>query len=170
GHGGGIRVYSEPGRGTTIKVLFPAAEAAPDEALPAKPSPEPGGGAAPGGLVLVVDDDPSVREVATHMLGAAGYRVIVARDGQEAVDTYRERQAEVCLVLLDMTMPRKSGEEAYREMRAIRPDVNVILSSGYNEQEAVRKFSGKELAGFIQKPYRAKQLLELVARVCGQGA
>jgi DNA-binding response OmpR family regulator len=75
------------------------------------------------------------------------------------VDIFAERADEVDLVLLDMTMPRMGGEEAFRELRKLRPRVPVILSSGYNEQDATARFAGKGLAGFIQKPYRPSELL-----------
>jgi PAS domain S-box-containing protein len=162
GHGGGIRVYSEEGRGTTFKVLLPSAEGTVAVAEPASP-----GAAAPKrtGLILVADDDHSVRDVARDMLESAGHRVMVAADGVEAVALFRARAGEISLVLLDMTMPHMGGEETFREIRGIRPDARVILSSGYNEQDATNRFAGKGLAGFIQKPYRFEALTAKVQEV-----
>ncbi len=155
GHRGGIKIYSEPGKGTTFTVLFPAGEGA--TAFP-ESTHEEAGAVDQAGLVLVVDDDPSVCDVARAMLEAAGFQVVVAADGREAVDLFRARAPEISLVLLDMTMPRMGGEEAFREIRRIRGDARVILSSGYNEQDATNHFAGKGLAGFIQKPYRVAAL------------
>ncbi|HSH69825.1 MAG TPA: response regulator [Deferrisomatales bacterium] len=106
-----------------------------------------------------MDDDASVRDVARAMLEAAGFQVVGAADGIEAVALFRSRAAEISLGLLDMTMPHMGGEETFREIRRIRGDARVILSSGYNEQDATSRFAGKELAGFIQKPYRANALV-----------
>lgn len=83
---------------------------------------------------------------------------------------FRERPMEITLVLLDMTMPRMSGEEAFREMRRIRPDVRVVLTSGYNEQEATTRFTGKGLAGFIQKPFTHASLLAKVREALESGS
>ncbi|RMG86614.1 MAG: response regulator, partial [Candidatus Dadabacteria bacterium] len=88
-----------------------------------------------------------------------------AADGLEAVERLREEPGAFDLVLLDMTMPRMGGEEAFREIRKIRPGLPVILASGYNEQEATNRFAGKGLAGFIRKPYRMAELVEVVGRV-----
>jgi PAS domain S-box-containing protein len=158
GHKGGIRVYSERGKGTTVKVLLPAAAGA---ALPAAdvPTRAPAADGGPGrGLVLVVDDEETVRETTRIMLEESGFSVVSANDGVEAVELYRRRAGEIAAVLLDMTMPRMGGEGTFRELRRIDPGVAVILSSGFAEQEALNRFAGKGLAGFLQKPYRAREL------------
>ncbi len=165
-HRGAIKVYSEVGRGTTFKMLLPAAEGA-AEALtrpPAKDRPE-----ATTGLVLVVDDETSVRTVVKRLLESAGYAVITAADGEEGVEVFRAHHPHVRAVILDVTMPRMGGEEAFRRLRQIDPDVRVILSSGYSEQEATSQFAGKGLAGFLEKPFRAEALFECVRLVCGPG-
>jgi CheY-like chemotaxis protein len=145
-------------------VLFPSTENEPSQA------PQPGAAVqvpAGGGTVLVVDDDPSVRQVASQMLEMAGYEVLLAGDGGEAVACFAARPEAIDLVLLDMTMPNMDGSEAFQELRKLRPDVRVILSSGYNEQDATNRFAGKGLAGFIQKPYRAAKLLAAVGEALG---
>jgi PAS domain S-box-containing protein len=161
GHHAAIKVYSEPGRGTTFKVLFPAASSA---TLPApaaaNPEPEPAGGLHRG-TVLVVDDDETVRTVTRRILERAGFDVLLAADGVAALDVYRANPG-IVLVLLDMTMPRMDGEECFRELRHLDPSVRVVLTSGYNEQDATTRFVGKGLAGFIQKPYRPADLIERV--------
>lgn len=98
------------------------------------------------------------------MLERVGYRVLLTCDGCEAVETFKAHHETVDLVLLDMTMPRMSGEEALEQIRGINPNVKVIISSGYNEQEAINRFSGQELAAFIQKPYRPRDLIRLIGR------
>jgi two-component system cell cycle sensor histidine kinase/response regulator CckA len=117
------------------------------------------------GAVLVVDDEAVVRQMARAILERYGYSVIVAEDGAQGVAMFRVGAHEIDVVLLDMTMPVMSGEEALREMQKIQPGVNVVLSSGYSEAEANRRFAGYEIAGFIQKPYTAKQLAEKVKSV-----
>jgi len=156
GHRGAVRVYSEPGRGTSIKVLLPAERTDQSQREAAVENQHP---ARRDTLVLVVDDDETVRIVTGAILERAGYRVVMASDGRDAVDIFTRRQHEIALVLLDMTMPVMGGEEAFRELRQINPRVQVILSSGYNEQDATNRFVGKGLAGFVQKPFDAKTLL-----------
>jgi PAS domain S-box-containing protein len=159
-HRGAIRVYSEPGKGSTFKVLFPAGTAA-------APAPAAAAGAPVEewrghGTVLVADDEETVRTVAKQSLEHAGFRVLLAGDGREAVDLFRARHAEIDATLLDLTMPRLSGEDAFREIRRIQPDAPVLFTSGYNEDSATERLAGKGLAGFIQKPYRHA---ELVAKI-----
>jgi PAS domain S-box-containing protein len=161
GHGGALAVHSTPGRGTTFKVFFPAQ---PQEL--ATPAATPADATRKGaGLILIVDDDETVRAVARQALERGGYEVIEARDGRFAVDQVRAQGSSVALVLLDMTMPHMGGQEAFKEMRQVLPDLRVILSSGYSEAEALGRFEGQGLKGFIQKPYAPKDLLAQVQSV-----
>jgi len=153
GHKGAIRVYSEAGRGSTFKVLLPVSEEA-ARAAGCRPPPSEKEAEAPAkGTVLLVDDDPTIRAVGRVMLERMGYTAILASDGREALEVFRARAGEIGAVVLDLTMPGMDGEECFRELRRRRPDLRVILSSGYNEQDVVQRFAGKGLAGFIQKPY-----------------
>jgi CheY-like chemotaxis protein len=161
GHKGALKVYSTPGRGTTFKVLVPASTAKPlqrqgEYALNTRGS---------GEMVLVADDEVIVRQATKNMLERHGYLVVLADNGREAVDLFRILEDKVSVVLLDMTMPVMSGEDAFRELKQIRPDVRVVLTSGYNEVEAVRRFTGKGLAGFIQKPFSSARLVEKIRTV-----
>ncbi|GIW14964.1 MAG: hypothetical protein KatS3mg063_0817 [Tepidiforma sp.] len=158
-HRGAIKLSTAPGRGTTFTILFPAAGplAPPDPA----PAPETASTSLPRAVILVVDDDETVRAVTRRMLELSGFPVLLAADGAEAVALYRERPG-IDLVLLDLTMPAMDGEETFRELRRLDPGVRVILTSGYSEQDAADRFAGTGLAGFIQKPYRPQDLIETV--------
>ena len=98
------------------------------------------------------------RQFARRCLKRLGFDVLTAEDGREGLAIYRAHQDIIRVVLLDMMMPHMGGEQTFTELRRIDPDVRVILSSGYNEQDAVRRFAGRGLAGFIQKPYRVQSL------------
>ena len=156
-HKGAIKVYSAQGKGSTFKVLLPAAGTG-DERDDARETSDLVG----SGVVLVVDDEPVVRQTAKSSLQRYGYTVLLAEDGQSALDLFREMSGRINLVLLDMTMPGISGEETLRQLHLTRPGVPVLLTSGYNEVEAIHRFAGKGLAGFIQKPYTAVQLAEKI--------
>ncbi len=158
GHKGTLKVYSQLGQGSTFKVLLPVTEKQAG-VQPKRPSAEALAGEA---TVLVIDDEQVVRQTAKAMLERYGYTVLVAENGKEGIDLFRIVLDKVEVVILDMTMPVMSGEETLRNLRVIKPDVKVLLSSGYNESEAIRRFTGKGLVGFIQKPYSALHLAETV--------
>lgn len=164
GHKGGIWIESEPGVGTTFKVLFPALDhqTEPTEKRAAQETDWRG-----SGTVLVVDDEELLRDLATDVLEQVGFTVLTASDGAQAVDLFRERHAEIDCVLLDLKMPRMGGEEAFEELRKIRADVPVILSSGYSEEESTKQFAGRGLAGFLQKPYALEDLKRNLREVLG---
>ncbi len=159
GHEGAYRVYSEPGQGTSFKVLLPLTSAQPDseEAPPVA--------SVRAGQILVVDDNESARNVARRILERAGFDVLLAADGREGLSLYSTHRSEVQLVLLDMTMPHMNGEETCRRLRLHDPDLRIVMMSGYNEQEIVRRLAGRGLAGFIQKPFQPRALVAKVAEV-----
>lgn len=159
GHKGGIRVYSEPGKGTAFRVLFPAAETAPPQPAPEVVVDDT---AVTAGAVLVIDDERDVREAVGDILAQENIPVLTAPGGEAGLALYQERRDEIALVLLDLTMPGMSGEDTFRALRRRDPEIQVILSSGYNKVEATRRFLGKGLAGFMQKPYSAQRLVHEV--------
>jgi two-component system, cell cycle sensor histidine kinase and response regulator CckA len=165
GHKGAMRVYSEKGRGTTFKMLLPVHHGE----VPASERASDGSqGWRGSGVVLLADDEESIRSMGRRLLERAGFQVLLAADGQEAIDLFVRNQAQIRLVILDMTMPHLDGEACYRELRRISPGIKVIMTSGYNEQEVISRFVGKGLAGFVQKPYKAIELLSSVRKVLGQ--
>ncbi len=158
GHKGAIQVTSEPGKGTTFRVLFPAS----GTAVPAARSEPAAASGRSSGTVLVVDDDETIRVSAQRMIERSGFSALAADGGREAIHLFREHQDKVNCVLLDLTMPDLDGEETFRELHRIRPGIRVILTSGYSEEAATERFAGQGLAGFIQKPY---QLGTPIARI-----
>jgi CheY-like chemotaxis protein len=162
GHKGALSVRSQASRGTSFKVYFPAQ---PEELLAASGVQGVEVAAPSGGLILVVDDDETVRAVARQTLEMKGFEVMEARDGRFGVEAVTAHGSEIALVLLDMTMPHMGGHAAFRAMRDIQPGLRVILSSGYSEAEALDRFEGQGLNGFIQKPYRPKDLIAQVQAV-----
>jgi PAS domain S-box-containing protein len=160
-HHGSLKLYSEVGRGTTFKIFLPALE----DSVTA-PAPESLVGTwRSQGTILVVDDEPGARGVARQVGELLGFKIIEAADGREGLAVFKARRAELALVLMDLTMPHMDGREAFLAMRDIDPAVPVILSSGYSESDAARAFIGKGLAGFLQKPYRVDQFIEVVRQV-----
>jgi two-component system, cell cycle sensor histidine kinase and response regulator CckA len=161
GHKGGLRVESEVGKGTTFTLYLPVSVAQPTTPTITDREQVP---MVTHGLVLVIDDEKPVREAVTDILEAEGITVIAARDGRAGLALYRERQADVGLVLLDLSMPGLSGEETFHELRRISPNVSIILSSGYQQSEVTRRFAGQGLVSFLQKPYDVDALIQEVGR------
>jgi CheY-like chemotaxis protein len=162
---GAIRVDSEPGVGTSVRVLLPsrsvpvseqdvgrASEAAPQQLL----------------SVMVVDDDEAIRALTVEMLEQVGIEAVMAADGPEALELFGADPEAVDLVLLDMTMPRMTGEETFRRLLELRRDVPVIIASGYSEQDTRAKFVDPVPAAFLQKPYRLKDLVATIESITGE--
>ncbi len=154
GHKAGLRVDSRPGQGTTFTLLFPACDR-PVHAEAERTDSTPG----LKGRVLVADDEGSLRDLARSALESAGLEVLEARDGQEALERFEAEEGRIHLVFLDMTMPRMGGAEAFRRLRRMDPAVRVLLTSGYTEQEALDALDGLVPDGFLQKPFRIRDLV-----------
>ena len=157
-HQGGLKVRSTPDRGSTFTLFLPAAAPAPAEPVAARRAT-----ATPWkqqGRALVVDDEDHVLQVTAGLLKSCGMKTELARDGYEGIDLFRAHPNDFDLVLLDMTMPRLSGEETLQLLREIRPDVRVLFMSGYNRREVVATLGGAGELGFIQKPFTLDSLRE----------
>ena len=159
GHHAGIQILTEPGQGTTFRLFFPATGAALSLSQPIHERPT----TRFSGLALVVDDEDALLATATAALQTLGFEVLTARDGVEALEQVRAQPEAFRFVLLDLTMPRMDGRQTFQALRRLRPDLCIVLSSGYSEQESVHSFVSDGLAGFIQKPYTLKALGETVA-------
>jgi len=166
GHKGAIKVYSEPGKGTTFKLLFPSCPDA--SAAPASPvtTATPWRGQ---GHILIIDDEPFVRTVADQIFQALGFTTALAEDGVDAVEIVRASPAAFTLVLLDLTMPRMDGEETLRNLRTINPELRVILTSGFNEQATINRFVGRGISGFLPKPFSVEMLTEQLRKILPSG-
>jgi DNA-binding response OmpR family regulator len=151
-HNGLLRVQSAPGEGSSLRMYFPLAVE----------EPEPGGVEQSGPCVLVVDDEAVVRQIVKLALERAGRKVLLADSDEAAVDVLRRNPAQVELVVLDWKMPVMDGGETLVRLREIRPDLKVIVSSGFAQSEAEERFGESGIAGYLQKPYRMSELAAMV--------
>jgi PAS domain S-box-containing protein len=157
-HHGALTLESTPGHGTTFRVLLPVTEA-PRQEEGGQPAARSHAGQ---GTILVVDDEEFVRNTSGRILESRGYTVMFAVNGQEAIDAVRAHP-EITAVLLDLAMPVMPGDQAAPELRSLRPELPILLSSGYPEAEATRRFPAHGITGFLQKPYSAGVLLDKIA-------
>ncbi len=162
GHKGALKVFSEASWGTTFKILLPCAEGQAEFLRVEKPASADWRGA---GLALVVDDEETVRVTTARMLEACGFSTRLADNGRTGVEEFSATPDVIKLVVLDLTMPHMDGAEAFHKIIALRPDACVLLMSGFNEQEAIARFTGKGLAGFIQKPFTLFSLREKLLQI-----
>jgi len=163
-HRGVVSVDSAPGQGSVFTVVLPAASVSP---LTVEAKPVPAADTREEGKILVADDEELVRNMARAALEQSGYAVESAHDGKTAVEKFASCPDQFAAVLLDLTMPVMNGEDALKKIKAIRPDIPVVLSSGYNEVEAVSRFETSGLAGFLQKPYTATALAGKIRKALG---
>ena len=162
-HRGFIRIRTELGKGTAFRVLFPAVGGAvPNLQKPSAERSEWHG----SGTILVVEDEEGVREVAERMLQDIGFETIGAEDGRHALDLMREVGDRVTTVLLDLSMPRMGGAETFRRLREMKPNLPILMMSGYTEQVVAPQFSnsGPGITGFLQKPFLAEDLIAVLRR------
>lgn len=163
-HAGALELESESSRGTTFRILLPAAGSAAASAATEDPSSWTG-----SGTVLIVDDEDLVREFATDAVELLGFKTLSVSSGSSAIEVFRERHAEVACVLLDSKMPDLDGEETFAELRRIRPDVPVVLCSGLLSQELRGRLASQGFAGFMQKPYGVDALRASLREALAQG-
>jgi PAS domain S-box-containing protein len=163
GHKGTLQLRTRQGEGTTFTLLFPPLA----ETAPASVASRPAATTARrlSGCVLLVDDEETIRALGRQMLERIGFEVIAASDGADALMIYETFGHRIDLVLLDLTMPNMDGEEALEALLRMDPNVPVVLSSGYSEHEISARFSGRGLAGFLQKPYTLSKLRERLGQV-----
>ncbi len=154
-HGGHINLYSEPPRGTQFAIYLPVI--APDAGTTILPEITEVTGS---GTILIIDDEPHVRELCRDMLGDLGYTVLLAENGPAGLQIYRERKQEIDLVILDMIMPIMSGPAVFSALKTIDPAVNVLLFSGYSNSSlaGIDELLTRGAAGFIQKPFSAQDI------------
>jgi PAS domain S-box-containing protein len=164
-HGGWIDVRSPSGRGATIRILLPASP----RMLAAPTSlPKPEILAVGTETILFVDDEESLRLLATESLGSLGYTVLTARNGTEALTRYAENRREIALVILDLIMPEMGGVETFRRLREIDPAVRVLISSGYAGDDRSEMLLAEGVAGFLRKPYRLGTLAAAIRQAFGR--
>jgi len=160
GHGGWVQALSEPGLGTVIALYFPVAEALVQKtAVSPETSPAQ---AQENCAVLVIDDEEGICEAVTDILDLQDIPVFTARTGKEGIALYQKKQHEIGLVLLDYSMPEMNGEAVFDALRRINPQVKVLLSTGYNEQQLSKGFDFSALAGVLRKPYDFATLVTAV--------
>ena len=167
GHGGGIVLRTAVGAGTTLRVLLPASAEQPTNVT--RREPRASAEWHTQGVVMLVDDDARVRMVTELLLRDVGFEVVAMGTGHEAIEEFERRSAEISVVVLDVTMPDLSGDQVLRELRLRRPDVPVLLCSGYSEDEMRDRFSERDLATFLQKPYAFESFRARLRELVEQG-
>ncbi len=164
GHQAFIQCDSKIGRGTTFTVSFPVGEQAINSTSETSQTPSISA-QQHSGSVLVIDDDENIREVAQAMLEDAGWQNMSAADGESGIDIFLQHHSHIAAVILDMSMPGMDGLATLEALRDIDPEIKIIISSGYSEQAASQHFAGKNITGFLQKPYSLEQLQRQISAI-----
>jgi CheY-like chemotaxis protein len=160
-HEGFINCYSEPGHGTTFRIYFPVVQTEVEEDLE-RESAIPQGGSE---TILLVDDEESLCDIGSQLLTRAGYTVLTATNGRDAIDLYRNQRGDISLVILDLIMPEMGGKECFQELAKIDSKVKVILSSGFLSDRTSEEARVFGFRGLVEKPYNMRQLLGMVRDV-----
>ena len=160
-HHGAVSIQSRVGKGTSVKILFPALKMDAAETNPLSPEKD-----APDsklqGTILLVDDEDIILDIGKEMLRSLGFQVLTAEDGVEAIQVFQEHGSDIALVILDLAMPRMDGEKTFQKLHGIHPDLKILLSSGYTEEIVAQRFNSVKPDGFIQKPYQLTSLREKI--------
>ncbi len=170
GHGGGVSVESERDKGTSFRVFFPVKKRTEQvhlaHSVTSKAVEQKNGRLLPkrigSGTILIVDDEESVRYLASEILRLAGFDTLEAPDGETGVDLYLKHRSKIVAVLLDLTMPGMGGHATHVKLREIDPDVCIVLTSGYSNVEIARQFQNNPLSGFVQKPFLPSELTKCI--------
>ena len=161
-HKGAIHVYSEPGKGTLFHILLPIAKGVTLPAPPLADEREPVKGS---GCVLVIEDEAVIRDTVRAQLEDLGYEVILAEDGVVGLTLYQQHWKRIDAVILDLIMPRMNGEECFRALKQIDPQVQVLVASGFVQRIEIDQLLNEGVYGFLQKPFRRVQLSQVLAEV-----
>jgi CheY-like chemotaxis protein len=161
-HGGAVLVHSVPGRGTTFRLLFPTVAPAAAEAAAAAPRAR----RARQGRVLLVEDEPRIRQLVARELGGLGLRVVEAGDGEAALAALDEAPV-LDLAVIDLVLPRLTGRTVFEALRARHPDVPVLLTSGFARDERLAELLARPRVAFLEKPWRPSELHEELDRLLG---
>lgn len=164
GHMGAVIVESRPAYGTSIKIFFPLKEDTSPDIYALDNRVKAGAYPIKNGKLLIVDDEEMILKICRNALEKKGFSILSASDGEEAVSVFKNNSSDIQCVVLDLKMPRMDGISAFREIRKIKPDTRVILTSGYSETEATDLFADEGLDGFIQKPYQIRELIDEIGR------
>jgi CheY-like chemotaxis protein len=164
-HKGYINLYSEPGKGTRFNIYLPLIKSS--DADETEQEMDLRG----EGTILVIDDEENMRELCKDILEPLGYNVILAADGADGIKTFRGIKDKISLVILDMIMPKISGSEVFQALRSLKPDIKVILCSGYSNEgfAGIDKLLKSGASGFVQKPFTSKTIATAVKNVLKGG-
>jgi CheY-like chemotaxis protein len=165
--GGSIQLDSEPGSGTSVRLFFPATAQTASAAYRAAPIVTAAPSSAPAcigpeELVLVVEDESTLRLASAAMLRRRGYSVLEAQDGNAAINLIHQHKSAIALLLLDITLPGAPSREVYAEARRARPDMKVVITSAYGQNAVDASFPGLEIDAFLRKPYQLGNLVEII--------
>jgi PAS domain S-box-containing protein len=158
-HGGAITVYSEPGAGTVFNIYLPVS------AETVRREPESGPNMVGSGTILVIDDEELIRVTTSAMLRSLGYRVILATNGQEGIETFLKANDEIDLILLDMIMPVMEGPEAFAKLREIDPKIPIVIASGFAQEEDMVELKRQGACGFLDKPFSRAELAKMMGLI-----